>query len=157
MAQIYTPNYNETNEGADFKPVPKGKYLARCMAAVEKNSRDGRTTYYDCEWQIVGGQHDGRKVWGTLTEKSHSQEAEDISRRHINTIFAACGKPDSVRLPKDLEGIQVYIFVKEKTYKANDGTMKQGNEVTNFFDEDTSSAKAQAPATSVMDNNEPPF
>ncbi len=136
MVQSYTPDYNNINTN-DFKPIPKGKYLATCTRAEETRSTDERSIFYNLSWRIEQGDHKGRIIFGTIMESSHSTEAVDISKVHLNTICKACalGATGPVNLPRELEGCTVMVYVKQVTYKDKDGNMVLKNEVAGYYDE----------------------
>jgi len=136
MAQDYKPDYNNVNEGGEFKQIPKGKYLATCIAAEEVISKDERSIFYKCQWEIAEGEHAKRRVFGTITEKSHSQESLDISKTQLNSICKANAlgaNGEGVAFPRMLVGCTNHIYVKTKTYKDKDGNMVADNEVSRYF------------------------
>ena len=64
-----------------------------------KTSKDGTSRGLDCEFIVVGGEHDKRKFWTRMTLEGESdghKDARDISRRTLRAILESARgiKPD---------------------------------------------------------------
>nr|MBA2479818.1 DUF669 domain-containing protein [Planctomycetota bacterium] len=55
----------EPSTGKD--PVPAGKYIAAIVESTMKPTKSGNGQYLEIEYQILDGEHKGRKLWSRHT------------------------------------------------------------------------------------------
>lgn len=62
MASI---NFNaaEVEPSQEFQPLPEGKYEAVISDSDVKETRSGSGKYVQIEFEVVSGEHKGRRVW----------------------------------------------------------------------------------------------
>ena len=61
-AEDITTMWSTTEAAQDFTPLPGGSYEAELVSGELFNARSGTPGFKVC-WQIVAGEHAGRKLW----------------------------------------------------------------------------------------------
>jgi len=111
-------NANDVEPSADFAPLPDGKYLAVISESEEKPTKAGTGTYLQLTFEVIDGQHKGRKVWARLNLNNPNAQAVQIARGELSSICRAVG----VMTPQDsaeLHNLPLTITVKCKTRDDN--------------------------------------
>ena len=99
----------EPSAGKD--PLPAGKYVATISASEMKPTKNGTGQYLEIEYQIIDGEHKGRKLWSRHNLQHPNAQAVQIARGELSAICRAVG----VMTPKDsaeLHGLPLTITVK---------------------------------------------
>ncbi len=120
----FDANQVEPSSGKD--PVPAGKYVAAITASEMKPTKNGAGQYLEIEYQILDGDHKGRKLWSRHTLQHTSAQTVQIARGELSAVCRAIG----VMQPKDsaeLHNLPMTVTVKLKKREDN-GEMT--NEVT---------------------------
>lgn len=124
--------------------LPAGWYQAAILEsdlADTKAKQAGETqrgTILNLVWQIIGGQHDGRKVFDRVNRDNDNQAAVDIGSRQLSSICRACGRM-LVRESDLLHNIICNIRLAVRP-------AKNGYEASNEIKEYTPATAAGAPA-----------
>lgn len=63
-------NANEVEPSQEFQPLPEGKYEAVISDSDVKSTRNGSGRYVQLEFEVVSGEHKGRRVWGRTTSRT---------------------------------------------------------------------------------------
>lgn len=97
-------NDYESNGGGSrtYDPLPKGDYKLKCTEAEEKETRSGGVMIA-ATFEVVGGEHDGRKVWNNYNIHNSSEKAQKIGREQVASWAKACGKPNATSFDELLE------------------------------------------------------
>jgi hypothetical protein len=84
-----------------FEPLPEGTYKAAIVNSELKETKAGTGDYYNFEYQILEGEHKGKKVWQMITRNNQSEKATLIGRKQFAGLKLALDKPvikDTVEL-----------------------------------------------------------
>lgn len=147
MAKI---DYNATEadpNAADFDPIPQGTYLAACVASEEKQAKSGQGLYFEFEFEVIEGEHKGRRLWDRINHKHSNDTAQSLGRSKLSQLCHSV----NVLQPKDtveLHNIPLGIEVVVKDREDKPGTMT--NEIKKYVskaDAKTGSTPAAAAAS----------
>lgn len=95
-------NEYESSGTRDYSPIPKGEYTIKCTDAEVKTTRSGGEMIA-ATFEVVGGEHDGRKVWNNYNIHNDSEKAQKIGREQVASWARACGKPNATSFDELLE------------------------------------------------------
>ena len=140
---------NEVEPAKGFEPLPDGNYKAVISASEEKETKAGNGKYLAMTFDIIEGDHKGRKVWTNLNIDNPNQDAVRIAYEQLSAICHAVG----VLKPKDstqLHDLPLLIYVKT--------TVKDGNSQTNIKGYKSAQATTTAKApTAATGRSDPPW
>jgi len=112
MANInYTPNHEETEESFDV--LPAGEYLAIIEGSDYTQNKKGTGMILALRYQVIDGPLKGRKIFENLNIENQNKQAEQISRKALNSITKAVGL-NHVQDSAQLHNIPLKITVKVK-------------------------------------------
>ena len=77
----------------EFTPLPAGWYLATIHSAEVRQTKAGNGQYIKLRYDIVGGEHGGRVVFGNLNTRNSSEKAQEIGRQQLGELMRAIGLP----------------------------------------------------------------
>jgi Protein of unknown function (DUF669) len=123
---------NQVEPSSGKEPVPAGKYVAAITNSEMKPTKNGAGQYLELEYQILDGEHKGRKLWSRHTLQHTSAQTVQIARGELSAVCRAIG----VMQPKDsaeLHNLPMTVTVKLKKREDN-GEM--ANEVTAWAKKD---------------------
>ena len=106
----------EPSAGRD--PVPASKYIAAVVASEMKPTKNGAGQYLELEYQILDGEHKGRKLWSRHTLQHPSAQTVQIARGELSAVCRAVG----IMTPKDsaeLHNLPMTVTVKVKKREDN--------------------------------------
>lgn len=106
----------EPSTGKD--PIPAGKYIAIIVESAMKPTKSGNGQYLEFEYQIVDGEHKGRKVWSRHNLQHPNATAMQIARGELSAICRAV----DVMAPKDsaeLHNLPLTVTVKVQKRQDN--------------------------------------
>lgn len=144
MSQL---NFDATTVDPDagFDPIPAGDYLAMIEDSEIKPTRANTGMYLQLVWQVVEGDHKGRKVWDRINIQNQNQTAEEIGQKQLSAICHAVGVlrvADSAELHDKPCIIKVVMKPAEGQYTAS-------NEVKGYKAMPTGAQFAPPPAGQV--------
>ncbi len=142
MAKIGYVDTAAIPERKDFDPIPPADYQLVMVDSVMQDTKDKTGQYLNCEFVVVGGQYDGRKVWDRFNLVNKSQEAQRIAYEALGQLVRACGKQVITDDSAELHGIPVIATV---IFVPADGQWKAKNEIKKYAPAFQQPA-AQAPA-----------
>lgn len=136
MANLTGFDATTVKPAEDFGVIPPGEYQALIVDSAMKPTKDGKGSYLELTYQVVGGEHANRKVWSRHNLDNKSEVARGIAERELSAVCHAVGvlKPtDSVQLHNKVLLIRVEIEAADgqarkkdqnvvKAWKALDGT-----------------------------------
>jgi hypothetical protein len=102
---------NQYDPASGRDPLPAGKYLVSITSTEMKPTRNGAGQYLECEYQVLDGQHKGRRVWSRHTLNHPNEQTVQIAREQLSAICHAVG----VMTPQDsaeLHNLPLTITVK---------------------------------------------
>lgn len=75
----------------EFEPVPAGVYPAQIVSAEEKPTQDGTGWILSLQFNIVGPNYPGRRVWGNILTASTDPSKVAMGKRHLANLLDALG------------------------------------------------------------------
>jgi hypothetical protein len=139
MASLNNFDATQVEPSAGKDPVPAGKYLAAIVASEMKPTKNGAGQYLECEYQILAGEHQGRRLWSRHTLTHPSAQTVQIARGELSAICRAVG----IMTPKDsaeLHNLPLTVTVKLKKREDNG---ELANEVTAWAKQDAAAGIPQ--------------
>lgn len=132
-----TDDYNPSDR--DFEVMPKAEYTLKATEAEEKETNNGNGSYIAAVFEVVKGEHAGRKIWQNFNINNSSEKAEKIGREQIVGWARACGKPNAQDTDELLErNFQAKLDIEKGT-----GGYSDKNKISAFL---MSEKAASAPA-----------
>lgn len=142
----------EPSAGRD--PLPAGKYVVAVTASEMKPTRNGAGQYLELEYQVLEGEHKGRKLWSRHTLNHPSAQTVQIARGELSAICRAIG----IMTPKDsaeLHNLPLSVTIKVKKREDNG---EPTNEISAWARKDAATgAPQQVGATSGSLPTPPPW
>jgi hypothetical protein len=141
----------EPSAGRD--PVPAGKYLAAITTSEMKPTKNGTGQYLELEYQILDGEHKGRRLWSRHTLNHPSAQTVQIARGELSAICRAIG----IMTPKDsaeLHNLPLTVTVKLKKREDN-GDLT--NEVSSWARKDSVAGAPQQIGSTTGASTTPPW
>jgi hypothetical protein len=80
--------WGKTEAAEDFAPLPAGEYVARILSGELETSRKKETPCYKLTFQVVEGDHAGRRFWHDvwLTEAALPMAKRDLAKLGITSL-----------------------------------------------------------------------
>lgn len=85
----------EGTGGNDFQVMPEGEYTLKATDAEMKETKKGDGAYLAVTFEVVKGEHAGRKVWQNFNIHNPSEKAQNIGREQVSAWGRAAGKPNA--------------------------------------------------------------
>lgn len=128
MASLTGFDATQVDPQSPFEPLPDGRYVAAITASEFKATRNGNGQYLELTFEVLEGDHKGRKLWTRLNLKNASAEAVRIAEQELSAICHATG----VMRPNDsMELHDIPLVLDVKVAKRND-TGELTNEVKGY-------------------------
>jgi hypothetical protein len=121
-------NANEVEPNAPRDPIPAGWYKAVITESEEKPTKAQTGSYLQLTFEIVEGQHQGRKVFSRLNLNNPNATAVEIAQRELSGICRGVGVM-TPRASQDLHDKP--LSIKVKVTPARDG-YEPGNEISEY-------------------------
>ncbi|MBI3865540.1 MAG: DUF669 domain-containing protein [Planctomycetia bacterium] len=90
-------NANEVDPRVAYEALPAGKYLAVITASEMKQTKSGGGQYLQLTFEVIEGDHKGRKFFVRLNLVNANAQAVQIARAELSSICRAAG----VMQPRD--------------------------------------------------------
>lgn len=74
-----------------FGLVKDGTYTVQIVNSETKDTRDGTGKYLKLDFQVLGPEFAGRRIFENLNFKNKNRTAEVIANRKLKAILQACG------------------------------------------------------------------
>lgn len=135
-------NAREVKPTGSFDPIPAGPYRCAITKSDWKKTKNGAGRYMEIVFEILEGEHKGRRIWERLNLENPSAQAVEIARGTLSAICHAIG----VLEPNDtaqLHGIPLVVHVKLKK-RADTGELT--NEPAKYESVEEAAKAAQAGA-----------
>jgi len=113
-----TINFNaaEVEPSQEFQVLPEGKYEVVIADSDVKETRNGNGKYVQIEFEVVSGEHKGRKIWGRYNIENVNPDAVRIGRADFSALCHAV----NILNPSDtceLHNLPVILTVKCRKQK----------------------------------------
>lgn len=113
---------------SSFEPLPNGRYVAAITSSEFKPTKNGNGQYLELTFEVLEGDHKGRKLWAWLNLKNPSDEAVRIAEQELSAICHATG----VMRPGDsVELHDIPLVIDVRVTKRND-TGEMTNEIKGY-------------------------
>lgn len=145
MATLSGFNANTVEPSTDFEALPPAKYLAVITNSEMKPTKNGGGRYLELTFEVIEGEHKGRKVWSRLNLENPNALTVQIARGELSAICRALG----VMTPNDsteLHNQPLLITVKQK--KRGD-TGEPTNEIKGYAKKEAAAGKPVQAASST--------
>lgn len=153
MAQLGTMFDAEAVEPTTaYEVLPKGKYLCVAIASEMKTNKAQTGEYLQITFEVVEGEHKGRKIFERLNIRNQNKTAEDIAQR---TLSALCRSTGVMKLTdsEQLHDIPVFLDVMVEEGKGEYGPQ---NRIKGYLPASAQAApapsKTSAPAYAAASN-----
>jgi len=148
MAKFGFDTQDYDPQDRDFEVLPKGEYTLKGTEAEEKATSKNDGSYIAGVFEVVKGEHAGRKVWMNFNINNPSDKAEKIGREQIVGWARACGKPNAQDTDELLErNFQAKLDIEKGT-----GGYSDKNKISAFLMPE----KNAAPAPKAEQKKAPP-
>jgi hypothetical protein len=92
MAHLGFTFDSSNQKGQDTNDVlPAGDYLMQVVQSEVRATKDGSGKYVWLEFDILDGEHQGRKYWERLNIWNANPTAAEIANRALTSLTRACG------------------------------------------------------------------
>lgn len=135
---------NEAEESRDFSPLPDGQYPAIVTVSEIKDTKAGNGQFLALTFEVIDGDHKGRKVWANLNIQNPSAACEKIGRAQLASLCKAVG----VMNPQDsqeLHDIPLVIRIGKDKGDPNRNDVKGYSQIGDAYEPPVEEKKA-APA-----------
>lgn len=156
MANLQGFDANQHEAGfLSFEPLPEGYYVAMITASEQKETRAKDGSYLATTWQIVEGEHVGRKVFFNFNLWNASAKARDIALREFAAVCQAVG----VLTPRDSQELHdTPVVIKLGLERRSDNKEKLQNKLLKCVScKDYHAAKQAAPPANNAPARSNPF
>jgi len=89
LPETFDPSAHEGTR--DFEPFPPGWYQAQIIENSVEHARNGDGMYLLAVFEILSGDHRGRRIYQNVTLQNESQQAVEIGQRLLADIYTAIG------------------------------------------------------------------
>lgn len=76
---------------ASLSVVPAGEYLGCIVDSQVKSTKAGNGQFLELVFEIVHGEHQGRKIWQRINFKNPNPKAEAVAKRELANLCKALG------------------------------------------------------------------
>jgi len=92
MARLGFTFDSSNQQGQDTNDVlPAGDYIMQIIQSEVRATKDGSGQYVWLEFDILDGEHQGRKYWDRLNIWNANPTAAEIANRALTSLTRACG------------------------------------------------------------------
>jgi len=104
--------------GAAFELLPCGVYDVKLTDASIRDNKAGDGTYLAITFEVIDGDHHGRKFWENLTLSHPNPVAAKIGKASLKRLIMACGLRN-VESSCELLGHRLSILIGQRKRKDN--------------------------------------
>lgn len=159
----FDPKEFETAAKGDYEVMPEGEYTLKAIEAEQKETKRGDGAYLAVTFEVIKGEHTGRRVWQNFNVQNPNEKAQQIGREQVSAWSRAAGRPNAQDSDELLErSFQAKLGVEKGTGGYSD------KNIIKFFlnptaaESSESAPKAEkkaapAPATPAADKKKNPW
>lgn len=111
-----------------FDALPPGRYEAIISESEMKDTKAGTGQYLQLTFTVVGGQHEGRKLWSRLNLVNPNATAVQIAERELSAICHCVG----ILVPQDSEELHDALLVIDVIQELNPMSGQQTNRIKGY-------------------------
>lgn len=152
-------NANDHEPSKPMGPVPEGSYLVAMKESEIKPTKAGDGSILAMVFEVLSGEHKGRKIYDNLNIRNPSQQATQIAQENLSAICHAVNVlklQDSVQL----HDLPLMVEVVCEAYNKADGTRAIKNNIkaykSKLHTEPVAGATQQQPAYSPQQQQHQP-
>jgi hypothetical protein len=102
--------------------LPAGEYTAALVKSDRTQAKSNPdNSFIACEFEVMDGEHKGRRFWTNLNLWNGNAQAVDIAQRELNSVMHACGRLRIVET-EELHGIPMRVKL---GFQKNDATRNE--------------------------------
>lgn len=146
------PGWNANDEPDPFGPVPEGRYLAQITGSSIQANSANTGSYLKLEFEIIQGDHSGRKFWANLNFDNPSEKAIEIAKTEFGSICRSVGV-DSPEQSEELHRRPLVVtlgidgsFNRPLRYEAYQKQSQPQNPAKGYAESRTQQGQASPPA-----------
>jgi hypothetical protein len=129
MANLNGFDASQVEPSSELAPVPAGKYLAVITDSEMRPTKAGTGHYLQLTFEIIEGEHKGRRLWSRLNLDNPNATAVRIAKAELSAICRAVG----VMAPRDsVELHNIPLVIRVKCTKRPD-TGEINNEINGYY------------------------
>lgn len=133
-------------ENRDFSPIPTGEYIVHMVESDLKDVKPPKTgQYVEAVFEIVEGEHKGRKLWERFNIINPNDDAVRIAYQQLAAIANAVGHQGEIR---DTSALHFKRLTARVEFIAAGTTKRNGYR----YEKDTNEIKAYKPAAGGVGN-----
>lgn len=80
-----------TVEPSKFDLLPPGKYIVQLLEAEAKATKDGMGKYLSLQFEVMDGEHHGRRLFDNLNLWNNNQTTVEIAQKSLSALCRAVG------------------------------------------------------------------
>ena len=94
LGQVFDFSGQSAASKSDFDPLPPGWYAVEVTSGEVKTTKAGNGTRVAIRFDVRGGAHDGRVVFGSFNLTNPNPKAAEIGREQLGQLSVACASND---------------------------------------------------------------
>lgn len=150
-------NAEAVDPASSYDPLPVGWYPCIATESEFKSTQKGNGQYLQIVFEVIDGQHKGRKLWARLNLDNPNRTAVEIAERELSAICRAVG----VMRPKDSRELHGKALMVKVGMRRRADTNELSNEIKGYKAAEKSSYSAPAstaqPARNEFSDDTPPW
>jgi len=119
-----TIDKSEHDDPVSFEIIPPGEYVAMIVDSDIEPNKAATGHFVKLEYEIIEGEHKGRKLWGRYNFDNPNEKAVEIAKRELAAIGAAVAKP-IWRATEELHDKPLVVTVKVDTRDKDRGPQNE--------------------------------
>ena len=128
MADLRGFDAREVEPMDTFQPIPAGKYIAAIVGSDMKPTKAGDGSFLELQFQVLGGEYEGRLLWSRLNLENRNELAVKIARGELAAICQAVG----VLTPNDSHELHDLPLEVTVRLKKRQDTGEMTNEIAGY-------------------------
>lgn len=112
-----------------YELLPRGRYLVMIINSEVKDTKAGDGSFIEWTFEVMDGEHKGRRLWDRMNINNRNKTTEDIAQRNLSALCKACGKSGVLADTENLHNIPIYV---EVAIKPENKGYAPSNEVKGF-------------------------
>jgi hypothetical protein len=121
-------NSDDVAPRTGFDPLPAGKYKAVITESEEKPTKAGTGSYIQFTFEVLEGDHKGRKLWARLNLNNPNPQAVEIAKGDLSAMCKAVG----VKHLKDTQQLHDLPMVIKVSAKMDQQAGEVRNEIKGY-------------------------
>lgn len=127
LSDLDWDDIDESKSGS-FDPLPVGSYIVEIISTETRDNNAGTGNYLSVTYEVIDGDHKGRRVWENLTLSHPTQTAVEIGRAKLKRLIKTLGFT-GINDSSEMHGHQLNLKLTQKPRK---DTKEIQNEVKGY-------------------------